>query len=467
MSEVHSTPPATSGKPAKPEKPSPDYPLFAHATGRWAKKVNGRTVYFGTWDNPAAALREYEAFAAGKGGKRKRKPRRVKHDPNKPAKPYPDFPLFAHAAGYWAKKIRGRIVYFGRWADGPQAALDRYEKEKDALHAGRKPREDTGAITIKELVNRFLAEKETRVESGELSRRTWLDYKEACDVITTLGARRLASDLGPDDFAALRPKLAKRWGTYHLGNTIQRIRSVFKWAFESDILVTPIRFGPGFRGASKKTLRLRRAEAGPKLFTAEEIRRMIEAAGVPLKAMILLGINCGFGNSDCANLPLTALDLDGGMIDFPRPKTGIPRRAPLWPETADALRDALSKRPEPHDPAHAGLAFITKYGAPWGKDIPDNPLAKEMAKLLKALDFNGRKRLGFYVLRHTFRTVADEVRDQPATDHVMGHESTHMSSVYRERISDERLRAVVDHVRAWLFQTKPAETEDCKERRQA
>ena len=64
---------------------------------------------------------------------------------------------------------------------------------------------------------------------------------------------------------------------------------------------------------------------------------------------------------------------------------------------------------------------------------------------------------GFYTLRHTFRTVADEAKDQPAADYIMGHEVPHMSSVYRETISDERLRAVTDHVRAWLFPPeKPA-----------
>jgi hypothetical protein len=38
-----------------------------------------------------------------------------------------------------------------------------------------------------------------------------------------------------------------------------------------------------------------------------------------------------------------------------------------------------------------------------------------------------------------------------ACDFIMGHEIPHMSSVYRERISDERLRAVAEHVRRWLF----------------
>jgi hypothetical protein len=54
--------------------------------------------------------------------------------------------------------------------------------------------------------------------------------------------------------------------------------------------------------------------------------------------------------------------------------------------------------------------------------------------------------------------VADEAKDQPAADYIMGHEVPHMSSVYRETISDERLKAVTDHVRAWLFPgTKAAE----------
>jgi integrase len=87
-----------------------------------------------------------------------------------------------------------------------------------------------------------------------------------------------------------------------------------------------------------------------------------------------------------------------------------------------------------------------------------------VAELLKALGINGRKGLGFSTLRHTFRTVADESKDQPAVDFIMGHEVPHRSAVYRETISDARLKAVTDHVRSWLFppskkaQPEPKET---------
>ena len=57
----------------------------------------------------------------------------------KPSKPYAEFPLFPHATNRWAKKIRGKLHYFGRW-DDPAAAQQEYLEQASKLHAGRKPK---------------------------------------------------------------------------------------------------------------------------------------------------------------------------------------------------------------------------------------------------------------------------------------------------------------------------------------
>jgi integrase len=165
--------------------------------------------------------------------------------------------------------------------------------------------------------------------------------------------------------------------------------------------------------------------------------------------MILLGLNCGFGNADCAKLPLSAVDLDRGMVNWPRPKTGIDRRCPLWPETAAAVRVVMTRRREGRE-----LVFETKRRNSFGKD--SGCISKAFRKVLDAAGLYRRGR-NFYSLRHVFRTVADATRDFPAVQLVMGHADASIDALHREQIDDARLRAVVDHVRAWLSPEVPAE----------
>src|SRR5262245_44460523 len=296
---------------------------------------------------------------------------------DRPRKPYPDFPLTPHASGAWQKKIRGKIHYFGRWGrrvngklvriegDGWKEALELYRAQADDLHAGRTPRVKGDGLMLADLCNRFLTAKQRQREAGEISARMFDEYKTTTDrLVGTFGKTRSVDDLAADDFEALRDAMAKQWGPVRLGNEIQKVRTVFKYAYESGLIDRPVRYGPQFKKPSAGVMRRHRAQSGERMLEAGDLRLLLDAAPVPLKAMILLGVNAGFGNHDIATLPLSALDLEGGWVRYPRPKTGIGRRCPLWPETVAALHETLALRLAPRHDDAAGLVFVTTRGRP-------------------------------------------------------------------------------------------------------
>ena len=382
-------------------------------------------------------------------------------------KPRKDFPLFPHARGYWAKKVRGQIHYFGRVADDPkgEAALDKWLNQRDALLAGRTPRVTDDGLTIRDMCNRFLSNRQDKMNAGELSPVSFSDYHAACArIVKAFGATRLVSDLDAGDFEQFRRVLARGWSPVTLANEIRRIRVVFRYAEQNQLVPMPIRYGSEFKPPPRRVLRKERHAKGLRMFEAKELKAILDAADVPLKAMILLGINAGLGNYDITCLPAKAVDLKAAWLNYPRQKTSIGRRCPLWPETVAAIREAVAKRPKPKKREHADLLFITKYGQPWGvrsvrKDAKgkvrknaDDPVCKEFAKLIKTLKLH-RFGLGFYALRHTFETIGGDSRDQVAVDAIMGHARDDMASLYRERIDDARLQAVVNHVHDWLFKS--------------
>jgi integrase len=406
-----------------------------------------------------------------------------------------DFPLSVHkGTGYWTKKVRGRPYYFGRVADDPKgvAALRQWLEEKDDLLAGREPRAKTDGLTVRDLANKFMIDRDAAKASGEISPRTWVTYYSTCkELVRALGRDRAVAELVPDDFRKLRGKLERptrdrRRGATALRNIMQRVRSVFKFAFDDGLIDRPVRFGAGFRKPKPDVIdrarEAHRAQHGPNMFEAADIRLMLDAlngkevtigtdelTGEPktdtlkpspgLRAMVLLAANCAFGQSDLANLPTRAVDLQTGWIDFARTKTGQPRKIPLWPETIAAIRAWLKVRPTAKDKSDGHLLFLTRSGRRFlrlnEKGHHTDGIGQEFQKLIARLGLK-RPRIGIYSLRHGFETIAGETTDQAAVNAIMGHKDRSMAAHYRERIAPERLQRVAEHVRAWVF-AKPIE----------
>ncbi len=154
--------------------------------------------------------------------------------------------------------------YFGPWAD-PVGAGAKYKSQKDALHAGLQPSAADGATQLRGILNTFLHAKQLKLASNELKARSWAEYHAKS---TRLGdafcVDRNISDLKPADFIAYRVSIAKVWGLVRLGNEVQRVRTIFKYANDVDKLDRPMKFGPDLKKPSRKTMRLNRASRGPR-----------------------------------------------------------------------------------------------------------------------------------------------------------------------------------------------------------
>lgn len=461
----------------RPRKPYPDFPMFPHRNGCWAKKIRGRFVFFGPWADAEGALQRYlaqrdELHAAA--APRPASPLSVTATRKRATLPARDRAFREGTDTLTGAEDAARANVAQPVANG---AVEVSSPEPPSLRLAGTPKTatvagDADGITLRDLANAFLTAKQRRVDTGEMTLRSFSEqFATASELLKFLGKHRLVSDITPDDFSRLRAHFARTRGPVALGNQIGRVRSIFKFAYDMRLIDRPVRFGPEFSKPSKKSVRLARRASGMKMYEAEEIRKLLEEAGPQMKAMILLGINCGLGNTDIGQITKSHLSLKNGLLDYARSKTGIARRCVLWAETIAALREVSKVRPEPRSAEDKDMVFITKGRHRWvrvtepgsrsqgkQKAVVKDAVAAEFTKVVGSAGVAKEGR-GFYALRHTFRTIADEVGDRRAIDLIMGHENgADIATHYVERIDDERLRKVVEHVRGWLFTPATANT---------
>jgi integrase len=355
------------------------------------------------------------------------------------------FPLSVVQNGQWGKKIRGKRYYFGP-LDDKDGSLSRYLHKRDFLFAGLDPPSfETVGVTVGKVCGDFLDCKKKDVQRGAIKQCTLDCYEDAVKVIYRgLGEQTQVRMLTPKAWKDFRDFIARDRSPVSQKNIVSRTRSIFGYMAKMK-LIEPPDYGPAFSPPRKP----KRTDVGMRMFEAEEIRAMLDTTGnVAMRSQILLGINCGFGNSDCESLPLANLDLARGWHNYPRPKNGQPRECWLWPETVQAIEDWIAIRPEAANQCAEKLLFLTPTGKSYVSS--NRTIGQNFGRLLKQLKLY-KKLSGFYWLRHTCETIGGDSIDQVAVDYIMGHAGHGMARIYREKIFGERVKNVSNHIRKWLF----------------
>lgn len=282
-----------------------------------------------------------------------------------------------------------------------------------------------GVIVFREAAELFVRDREAR----KLHRGTLRDYEDTMRRFgRAVGGDRPTGELNDADARKVEPGLMKLGTARRLKHAVN-IRAFIRWCGKRGI---PCGWTVETFTAPPKAERRRDRAARQKTpFTTAQVRRLMRHASDRMRLAILLGLNAAMGPEEL--LGLTYADVKAGILAKPRQKTGIKRRAVLWPETRAAINVAGGH----------GLLFADEDG----RVMKPTTL---MRKFRALCDRACVPPMGHYTLRRTFRTIADDLGDQRAAALVMGRELPDVDTVYVLAVKDERIARVLEHVRTVL-----------------
>jgi integrase len=185
-------------------------------------------------------------------------------------------------------------------------------------------------------------------------------------------------------------------------------------------------------------------------FTPAELKRQVDEAVGQLKLHLLLMTNCGFYQSDIAELKQEEVDWTAGIITRKRSKTDDREETPtvrwkLWPITFELLKK--------HRSAHLELALLTNRGKPW----VEKSLRETDGKLSKTdkIVSNYRRlieRTGIVkplkTIRKTSANLLESHKDHARfADYFLGHAATSIKDKHYTDVPDDLFFAALDWLR--------------------
>jgi integrase len=348
------------------------------------------------------------------------------------------FLLTLHSTGQYCKKIKGKMHYFGK---DKKQALERYLEQAAFLHNGKAKMLKTtnGSMTLKSLCNIYLQYQQSRVTSAEITVRHYADQISCLrKFVSFIGQHRKIDEISTLDLQNYKRRLKRVYNSAHRINlNISIMKTMFHWAKKNDMLD----YIPNIDAISSAKIIHKQRH----VFTSEQIHRLFAFADVQMKAMIWLGLNCGFGCTDCAELKWSDLDIVNGRVKLARGKTGVSRDLPLWPETMQSLENIpksgkLVFSSPGNKPLIRTTCQISKDGS--GKYSNINLVTSRFGKLMKKAAIRVPKGTGFYTLRRTAATIAARSGDPFAVQRLLGHANLKMATRHVQDVSKQTDRVI-------------------------
>jgi len=340
----------------------------------------------------------------------------------------------------WRKQIDGKMRYFGKV---DPKSVNRSYKDAElkyfeflAERESKQPIEiKVAKLTVADFGERYLQSCFTRYERGEIC-AAWFEKIRisVCHFVnylqTNLPLAKL-DEMHLDDY---------RNHTLSLPISAATNKSISPWTAKSRLDVVKLMIKWGYRMALIETLprnldgyaKVNIPEPIVNRFSREEINILYSAASERTKMFMLLGLNCGFGQTDISCLLVGEVDIEESRIIRKRTKTGVHCQFALWPLTVEMLKKHGNFDGKPND-----RVFLSTSGLPLvyehfrdDKFKRTDAVRSAFSRLMRKTGISNHR--GFYSLRKTAASEI-EVIDSTVCEMFLGHSEKGMKRHYAVR----------------------------------
>lgn len=270
------------------------------------------------------------------------------------------------------------------------------------------------------------------------NKRSWKRDELSLDSLKRFFKGKPLAAIGPADIEAFKAKRRTEVSDSTTNRELAFLKTIFNLA---------VTWGRLESSPAAKVRKLKEPPSRERVLSADETRRLLDAAGPDVRPVIITALGTGMRRGEILALAWTDLDFVRGVITIRTSKSGKPRKVPMSGHVAAAL-GAVPHRGE--------FVFWNEETKTHIKDVKTGFRAACARAKKNPDDKNdpGITGFRFHDLRHTFASRALEFgADLVSVSKILGHSSITMTAKYLHA-SGESQRLAVEKAGEFLDPTR-------------